>query len=677
MIFNRLAIENIGVFRGRTEFDLTPSTKRSARRPIILFGGMNGSGKTTVFEAFKLALYGTGAFWPPLTRDQYVAEIRNRLSRHSATLADLNSCSVELELEHGGLGIRNRYTIHREWSFRNKAMKESLEVCRDGLPLGEVERSLWQDFVWDLIPPGLSRLFFFDGEKIQSLAEDESGALRLAESFRSLVGLDLVDRLAIDLDFIVAKELRKTGTSRIGKQLDQAHAQLEELKRKRSNLLSDRAKIQTDADLTASQVESKERRIAAEGGGWSRERERLIHSQSALATELQATESRLRELAAGVIPLAFAPDLVLRARRRIEEEVEGEQWLTASSYVRKRVQKRLSEYALQGGGVKGKPLDAAVARAVRTIIEDALVPPSALRKGRNLNQLSAREAANVLGWFEEASSRSSAEVRKLTAHHRELSLQQRDALQHLARAPSEVQLAPLMTEFNTLHSRLSELKVHLATFDTNLAHLDREIDAVSRTIEHLREEAYHQEKATTTLGTARKIGDVLREFQTSLTNARIAEITRTLQETFSSLSRKRGWLGGIRVDPKSFSVVLVDRHGQELPKERLAAGEKQIYAVALLWALAKASGRSLPFIIDTPLGRLDSSHRRNLVTSFLPVASDQVIVFSTDTEIDRPYFESLRPHIARTYHLVHDEGLGLTRFESGYFWRQETLTEVA
>ena len=676
MIFNRLAIENLGVFRGRTEFDLTPSTKRFARRPIILFGGMNGSGKTTVFEAFKLALYGAGAFWPPLTRDRYESEIRSRLSRHSATLADPDSCSVELELEHGRLGTQNRYTIRREWGFRNKSMKETLEVYRDGLPLGEVERSLWQDFVWDLIPPGLSRLFFFDGEKIQSLAEDESGALRLAESFRSLVGLDLVDRLTVDLDFIIAKELRKTGTSRVAKQLDQAHERLEELKRKRSNLLSLRAKVQTDADLTASQVESKERHIAAEGGGWARERERLVHSQSALATELQATESRLRELAAGVFPLALVPELALRARLRIEDEVEGEQWLTASSFIRRRVQERLSDLAQERDGGKGKSLDPAVARMVQAIIDDALVAPPTLRSGKNLNQFSARDATKVLGWFEEASSRSSAEVRNLAARLREIGLQQQEILQRLARAPSEAQLAPLMTEFNTLHSRLGELKAQLSSIDRDLAHLDREVDSANRTIERLREEAYHQEKASTTLGTARKIGSVLREFQMSLTEARIAQVTHTLHETFSSLSRKGGWLGGIRVDPKSFSVSLVDKHGRELPKERLAAGEKQIYAVALLWALAKASGRSLPFIIDTPLGRLDSSHRRNLVTSFLPVASDQVIVFSTDTEIDRPYFDSLSPHIARSYHLVHDEGLGLTRFESGYFWHQETSTEA-
>jgi DNA sulfur modification protein DndD len=367
---------------------------------------------------------------------------------------------------------------------------------------------------------------------------------------------------------------------------------------------------------------------------------------------------------------------MLRARRRIEDEVEGEQWLTASSFIRKRVDERLSELAQINNGSKGESLDPVVASMVRAIIEGALVPPSSLQNSGNLNQFSARDAAKVLGWFEEASSRSSAEVRNLATRHRELSLQQQDVIQRLAKAPSEAQLAPLITEFNALHTRLSELKAQLATLDTDLARLDREIDSVNRTIDRLREEAYHQERASMTLGTARKIGNVLREFQTALTEARIAEVTHTLQETFSSLSRKRGWLGGIRVDPKSFSVSLVDKNGRELPKERLAAGEKQIYAVALLWALAKASGRSLPFIIDTPLGRLDSSHRRNLVTSFLPVASEQVIVFSTDTEIDRPYFASLSPHIARTYHLVHDEGLGLTRFESGYFWRPDSSAEA-
>lgn len=676
MIFHRLSIENLGVFRGRIEFDLSPSSKRGARRPIILFGGMNGAGKTTVFEGFKLALYGAGALWPPVSREQYEAEMRKRLSRHLATLDDPDFAAVELELNHTQMGKQNRYTIRREWNFRNKAMKESLDVQRDGLALGDVEKSLWQDFIWDLIPPGLSRLFFFDGEKIQSLADDDSGTLRLGESFRALLGLDLVNRLSCDLDFLAARELKRLGGSRTAGELKSALRAYEALKAKRSALLSDRARVQSEADTLFSQVEERERRIAAEGGGWTRHRDTLVHSRSATETELESVEARLRELSAGVLPLAIVPDLIAKAETRINHEIEDEQWRAATSFVHSYAQKRVGRLLEERAQRFDKSLTPALTRLLQEVIEEALSPPRADSEGPNLNQLSIRDAGRVLEWFHEASGKAAHETRSLADRREDLSKQHQDVLQRLLRVPGEGQLAPMVSEFNALHARLGESKARLATFDAEVARTAREIESCERRIDRLREDGFHQGKMSLTLETARGVQAVLREFQTRLTEARIGQVTQTLEETFATLSRKKGWLGGIRVDPATFGVTILDKAGRELPKERLSAGEKQIYAVALLWALAKTSGRTLPFIIDTPLGRLDSSHRRSLVTSFLPLASEQVIVFSTDTEIDKPYFDSLTPHVARSYHLVHDERLGVTRTESGYFWRQPPEVEA-
>jgi DNA sulfur modification protein DndD len=100
----------------------------------------------------------------------------------------------------------------------------------------------------------------------------------------------------------------------------------------------------------------------------------------------------------------------------------------------------------------------------------------------------------------------------------------------------------------------------------------------------------------------------------------------------------------------------------------LSAGEKQIYAIAILEALAKTSGRKLPIIIDTPLGRLDSKHRRKLVENYFPTASHQVIILSTDTEIDESFHKSLSDHISHTIKLDYDESIASTITNEGYFW---------
>jgi DNA sulfur modification protein DndD len=70
------------------------------------------------------------------------------------------------------------------------------------------------------------------------------------------------------------------------------------------------------------------------------------------------------------------------------------------------------------------------------------------------------------------------------------------------------------------------------------------------------------------------------------------------------------------------------------------------------------------------MARLDAAHRRHLVERYLPNASHQVIIFSTDTEVDRQYYQSLQPFLARAYHLNYDEQTRQTVGEEGYFWKE-------
>src|SRR5206468_1340106 len=136
-----------------------------------------------------------------------------------------------------------------------------------------------------------------------------------------------------------------------------------------------------------------------------------------------------------------------------------------------------------------------------------------------------------------------------------------------------------------------------------------------------------------------------------------------------TLSRKNDLVHGLTINPRTFEVTLFDIGAQPIPKASLSAGEKQIYALSLLWALAKVSGRALPVIIDTPLGRLDSVHRQYLLERYFPVASHQVIILSTDTEVDRTYFEMLKPYTSHSVHLVNHAG-GWTEASAGYFWEE-------
>jgi DNA sulfur modification protein DndD len=148
-------------------------------------------------------------------------------------------------------------------------------------------------------------------------------------------------------------------------------------------------------------------------------------------------------------------------------------------------------------------------------------------------------------------------------------------------------------------------------------------------------------------------------------------LERLILESFAQLLRKTGLVTGLSVDPITFRLELTGGDGQSLPYERLSAGERQLLATSILWGLAKASGRPLPTIIDTPLGRLDSSHRRHLLERYFPVASHQVILLSTDEEIDETSLKHLKRFVGRDYQLKFNEESRSTEINPGYFWNYE------
>ena len=131
---------------------------------------------------------------------------------------------------------------------------------------------------------------------------------------------------------------------------------------------------------------------------------------------------------------------------------------------------------------------------------------------------------------------------------------------------------------------------------------------------------------------------------------------------------------------KSISISRVDYQmtinivgGETVPSSKLSAGERQLLAVAVLWALAKLSGRQLPTVIDTPLGRLDSKHRKFFVENYFPNAGHQVILLSTDEEIVGGYYNSLKNSIAKEYLVEYDEEEQSSVITNGYFNQAKVL----
>jgi DNA sulfur modification protein DndD len=174
-----------------------------------------------------------------------------------------------------------------------------------------------------------------------------------------------------------------------------------------------------------------------------------------------------------------------------------------------------------------------------------------------------------------------------------------------------------------------------------------------------------------------RIQATLGDFHAALGDARLSELERTVTRCFNRLARKEDLVSRIAIDSETMRVTLFGLGDKPVLKSWLSAGEKQIYAVALLWALAQVSGRKLPVIIDTPLGRLDSEHRSNLAAAYFPYAAEQMIILSTDTEIDASFAEHLRPSISREYRLEYDQAESASHILKGYFWQPSAAEQLS
>jgi len=165
-----------------------------------------------------------------------------------------------------------------------------------------------------------------------------------------------------------------------------------------------------------------------------------------------------------------------------------------------------------------------------------------------------------------------------------------------------------------------------------------------------------------------KVRSTLASFKSAVVAQHSRRLESLILESFRSLIRKKSLVERITIDPDTFVITLRKATGQILPPERLSAGERQLFAVSILWGLAKASGRPLPTIIDTPLARMDGIHRKNLLEAYFPFASHQVILLSTDEEIDRPALDVIRAFVSRTYLIEYSDALNTSAVRPGYFW---------
>lgn len=677
MYFTEFRLINFGLYPGEHVIDLRPQADGAAtERPITLIGGRNGAGKTTILEAVRLCLYGAAALGKGTKRSAYEAYLLRRIHRQVGAPLHHTFAGVGVGFIHTVGGREHSFTMRRMWERRRSGVSESVQVSRDGAPLSEQELGWWEQFLYDLLPPGLADLFFFDGEKIQALADDPDDAL-FGESVRSLLGLDLLDRLRGDLAIYLARQ-RRSGDQGLDQQLAELSARREALDDELRQAHLALGHIGSQVAYTRGKLEAAERQLASEGGGIAAQRDRLKQRAEILGETIRGHERAIAEHAGALLPFAIIPQLAQTLRARLERDERVERYIQVTTVADQFAEVLLNSLVAEEDWLHGvrlshtnhEKLVTGLSRKIRAIRGGLVQDEDAeLADESVVHPLEQEERRELIGWLDQATTVTPQQLAAIGAALEADVADLAEVEATLLKMPAEESIQPILQQLVTLQRELSALEQQHAAKDAALEQLRQRREGLEREEKELYTRLMRGDDPGHRAQLASGAQRVLARYEVALRRAKLHELEEAIVECFGRLSRKGRYIRRVVIDPETFATTLYNQKGDDLPREQLSAGEKQIYAVAVLWALRLVSGRALPIIVDTPLGRLDSEHRRGLVRRYFPHASHQVVLLSTDTEIDAALYADLEPAVARAYQLMYGAEDAASRVEAGYFWQ--------
>ena len=673
MLLQKITLVDFGIYGQRNEFDLASTSER----PIILCGGTNGAGKTTLFESVSLCLYGQNSIEPRITQKKYHKRIMRSFHRYGRTKKSAEEASITLDFQYAHEGKITEYRITRMWQNNKGKIDETLYIKKrntgekDHVSLDSVEQSLWQSFVDHMLPKGITKLFFFDGEKIQDIAESGNEDRHIKSSFDSLLGLDLINQLYDDVGLYM---LRNSGgeTASILQDIERKTVEKNEAESKLDGLKEKQVFLQSEITSKTKDLELLEEKFVRLGGVFAERRQDLMIKRAKLESRLAEIENEIRSICSDTLPFCLIP----KQLGNIRTEIKADILKIRNSFERKILDDAFAEVA---SNIKkeikyNKKTKDDILATIQGIMNEKI---KSLTDSRQLTfNLSLEDMESMIRLIDDINKFDRKEIAEMTREYDSLTGSLGKIKSSLDVSPQQDEIGPLFSKIKGLTEEIAVLKHELEQLGTLESQEKSMIVMLNAKIRESLTKNKFDKRRLAGLEMAPKIQEVLEEYAKSLRLKKVELLESNILDGITKLFHKKDFINKISIDPQTFAVTLY-RDEEEITKEMLSKGELQIYATAIVWGLARTSGRPLPFIIDTPLARLDVEHRENLVANFYPFASHQTIIFSTNSEIIEPYHEQLKPYISRDFLIKYDSEKDRTLQNEGYFFeKKEDKIEV-
>ena len=711
MQITKLVLDNFSSYEGKTVFDFTVKKKQ----PIILIGGLNGAGKTSIFTAIKIALYGPLAFGYTGNNAFYSKKIRGFINDKAFQVQHFTSgISIEIKLKQER--ETKHYTINRNWSIVDSRIEEEYTIYEGNKLLEDSEKTLFESFILNIIPIDLFEFFLFDGEEV--------GAIFSSDGYNKYVKNALLTMCGID-DFEILHHFCKNYNGRIESQEEaelnskyqEVLDKIDETEKAIENLKATLANNEQEIASLNTLIEQREAEFVRSGGLPPEEAKALEEEVNTYDKKREHIAREIKSFFEELMPFFIMKGMI----PKLNQQIKYEEKASIHEYVTNMLSKDFISNIVADKTQKDNGISDALYEA---IIKRFEVSNGVFNE--IIFDLSKTEMGQIISLANAVSSFDSKELTKkikekdrlvkmITSIRQRLknALSEEDAKKYtneIVNARHKIELLELessqkQTELEELHTKIQALNTELSTLKEKIraSTQDKHVLDLSTSISQMMERLIDNSMISIRKQLSQKIIENLRQIYRKDNLISIIEISENFkfdlfQAQMFTIAELKSLIANIGVKDffktvgdesirrlcRYFSlnsaddienvIISCDTNDKvfELYKRielnTLSKGERQIFILSLYWAIIQISGKHIPFVIDTPYARIDANHREEISAKFFPNISSQVIILSTDEEITKDYYEIIKPYISKEYLLRNDQSENKTTVTNGYFF---------
>lgn len=684
MKIKHIQLKNIGPYVNRNTFDFDVS---KARKRMILIGGRNGAGKTTLFNAIKICLYGCAAYGFASNSAKYFAEVE-KIINATEKLKKVGTAEVIIDLLMDDGKYDHMYTFVRSWRVSGKRMAEKFSVYKDQEILSEIEKSDFESYLLQMLPPNLFRFYFFDGEKISDFVFNGGKNSDFKDAFLKLCSLDTME--IIRENFKRISKSRNVGGIELSAEYDRCWEADNLLAQRVERAEEEYQEISDEIQMIDEQLACLEKTYA-KGGGISKKEWRSMQEQISKEDARREDHHRwLKDVANNVLPFIILKSQLDELKLQIELEHKAQVGANVKSTMDTPEIKSIISGVLSRANIE---LADDISEKIIYEVADYASYASQIEPILHLSDFDQYELtakinsllAYDIGRIQAATDDIKASLQCVKRIRKKMDRSSIENYDGYLQAKSDLneQKSKRVQKLLEINEELQDLRAHKAVSGAKLAKAKSDYEALLK-------------KHSITDLSARALL-AFDELQKILYNKSIRLVEDGFSTYFARLINKSDLIDGIHIDEdlnvfpyknKRFTAdeirKVIDKNGVEyliaqiglyayevlqqkraagevefeLPvevKQQLSAGERQIFIMALYQALSQLNQISVPYIIDTPFARIDKEHRGKILSQFFKKLKGQIIILSTDEEIVGEYYESVCGILSNTFVLDHTE----------------------